>query len=110
MNEYISKQAVIDAINRASQEEWNENRESSGVVFRILDKLDELPTETKWDNHEVACLLAELYDDPCACNYNDNDEWLPIHCELLDVCPEPCGVACWEQFLKHRNKAKEVKE
>ena len=23
-------------------------------------------------------------------------------CEVIDACPNPVGVACWEQFLKHR--------
>lgn len=56
--------------------------------------------------HEVAILLAEEYGDTCACNYNGNDEWLPEHCELLDACPNPVGVACWEQYLKFRDYRK----
>lgn len=52
--------------------------------------------------HEVAEILAELFDDPCACNFNGIDEWLPSKCELQAACPEPCGVACWEQYLKYR--------
>ena len=31
------------------------------------------------------------------------DEWLPFKCELLDACPNPFGVACWEQYLKYRH-------
>ena len=58
------------------------------------------------DNHEVACLLAELFDDTCACNFNGIDEWLPDKCEFLDACPDPGGVTCWEQFLKHRAERK----
>ena len=55
------------------------------------------------NNHEVACLLAELFDDNCACNFNGIDEWLPFYCDFADnCCPHPVGVACWEQFLKHR--------
>ena len=60
--------------------------------------------QPEWNNHTVACLLAELFDDTCACNYNGIDEWLPEKCELLDSCPHPVGVACWEQFLKHKAK------
>lgn len=56
----------------------------------------------KWNNHQVACLLADIFGDTCACNYNGNDEWLPFKCELLDVCPNTVGVACWEQYLIHR--------
>lgn len=60
--------------------------------------------QPEWNNHTVACLLAELFDDTCACNYNGIDEWLPSKCELLDSCPNPVGVACWEQYLKHRTE------
>ena len=56
----------------------------------------------KWNNHQVACLLADIFGDTCACNYNGNDEWLPLKCELLDACPNTVGVAYWEQYLKHR--------
>ena len=52
--------------------------------------------------HEVACILAEAFGDDCACNFNGNDEWLPEKCEVIDSCPEPVGVACWEQYLKWR--------
>ena len=55
--------------------------------------------------HEVAEILAEVIGDDCACDVHDNDEWLPYHCEFADtVCPNPCGVACWEQWLKWRGK------
>ena len=58
--------------------------------------------QPEWNNHTVACLLADMFGDACACNYNGIDEWLPGKCELLDSCPHPVGVACWEQFLKHK--------
>ena len=55
-----------------------------------------------WNNHQVACLLADMFGDNCACNYNGIDEWLPKLCDFKDnCCPNPIGVACWEQFLKH---------
>lgn len=59
----------------------------------------------KWDNHKVACLLAELFGDDCACNFNGIDEWLPKKCDFKDICPDTVGVACWEQFLKHRERS-----
>ena len=52
--------------------------------------------------HEVAVIIAELFGDDCACNFNDIDEWLPFKCELIKSCPYPDGVACWEQYLKYR--------
>ena len=91
MDDLISRQAAIDCVNRAVTQEaarW---------------AIKELPSaQPEWNNHTVACLLAELYDDTCACNYNGIDEWLPEKCELMDSCPNPAGVACWEQFLKHK--------
>lgn len=79
-----------------SPDHWN-------VYSELHDMISMLPSaQPEWNNHTVACLLAELFDDTCACNYNGIDEWLPKKCEVLDACPNPVGVACWEQYLKHR--------
>ena len=57
--------------------------------------------------HEVACILAEAFGDDCACNVNGNDESLPMVCDFgQTVCLNVYGVACWEQYLKHRGKRK----
>ena len=57
---------------------------------------------------QVAEILADLFGDPCACNYNGIDEWLPYHCVFREtLCPYPPGVSCWEQYLKFRDKEKE---
>ena len=58
--------------------------------------------------HDVAVILANAIGDDCACNINSNDEWLPQLCELQEACPEPVGVACWEQYLKHRAEAEKA--
>ena len=58
--------------------------------------------------HEVAVILADAFGDDCACNFNSNDEWLPYLCELQEACPHPCGVACWEQYLKYRHCKNEM--
>ena len=63
-------------------------------------------TPKLYTRHEVAEIIAELFGDTCACNFNDIDEWLPEKCELLSACPNPVGVACWEQYLKYRNEVK----
>ena len=79
------------------------NDENDIAVQHDIETIRKLPpAQPEWNNHTVACLLAELFDDTCACNYNGIDEWLPGKCELLDSCPNPVGVACWEQYLKHR--------
>lgn len=58
--------------------------------------------EDLYSDHQVAEILAELFGDRCACNFSDISDWLPNYCEVLSECPEPAGVACWEQYLKHR--------
>ena len=78
---------------------------------KMMNRIKALPSVSaervgEWNNHEVACLLSELFGDNCACNYNDIDSWLPNYCDLVDSCPHTVGVACWEQFLKHRAKMK----
>jgi hypothetical protein len=81
-------------------------------VVTIADVLDMTPTvdavevvhgQRLYNAHEVAEIIAELFGDSCACNFNSIDEWLPFKCELLDSCPYPAGVACWEQYLKFRD-------
>ena len=58
-----------------------------------------------YNRHEVACIIAELFGDDCACNFNGIDEWLPMKCDFADnVCPRTVGVACWEQYLKYREE------
>ena len=79
-------------------------------VKGIVDALPSAEAGQGWNNHEVACMLAELFGDTCACNYNSIDEWLPLVCDFKDICPNTVGVACWEQFLKnYREKEKTMK-
>ena len=79
---------------------------AASAYWEELEELKaQLPKRGEWNNHEVACLLAEMFGDDCACNLNGIDEWLPQYCEFAETCcPNPVGVACWEQFLKHRAK------
>ena len=75
------------------------------LIAQIVDaswtEVNKMPRKL-YTVHEVACILAEAFGDDCACNFNGNDEWLPEKCEVIDSCPEPVGVACWEQYLKWR--------
>ena len=97
----ISRQAVIDAMAEL-QGRASTKAELKGIS-KAWKRIKQLPSaQPEWNNHTVACLLEELFDDPCACNYNGIDEWLPGKCEVIDACPNPVGVACWEQYLKHR--------
>jgi len=105
MDDLISRRAAIEALGEeplvwhdddAEVAERNQWRRDVAAIKALL------PVQPEWNNHTVACLLAELFGDTCACNYNDIDKWLPEKCELLDSCPHTVGVACWEQFLKHK--------
>ena len=61
-----------------------------------------------YTRHEVACIIADLLGDTCACNINCNDEWLPQYCDFAEtICPDVVGVACWEQYLMHKDKRDE---
>ena len=105
MKDLIERQAAIaTAVSAAIYWHRLANPQYS-IAYCIGEAMRQLPavqTQTEWNNHTVACLLAELFGDACACNYNGIDEWLPEKCEVIDACPNPFGVACWEQFLKHR--------
>lgn len=75
-------------------------------LMELLKDVRELLKEQgakQYNNHEVACIIADLFGDPCACNFNNIDEWLPYKCDFRETCcPNPVGVACWEQYLKHK--------
>lgn len=55
----------------------------------------------EWTTDEVAELLANIFGDECACNWNGNDEWLPEVCKYAETtCPSPKEAnGCWKQFL-----------
>ena len=58
-----------------------------------------------YSRNQVATIISDLVGDDCACNVNGNDEWLPQYCEFRDTCcPNPDGVACWEQYLANLDK------
>ena len=106
MSDLIERQAAIRKLKRMATQAYIDklNGSAETIINCCIDVIErQIPSaQPEWNNHTVACLLAELFDDTCACNYNGIDEWLPGKCELLDSCPNPVGVACWEQYLKHR--------
>ena len=76
-----------------------------GCALLVRDALSMLKEQEakQYTNHDVACIIADLFGDPCACNFNGIDEWLPYKCDFRDsCCPNPVGVACWEQYLKYK--------
>ena len=89
-----------------------ENRVKIAISGIPLDRLEAICAAEKdgklYTSHDVAVILASAIGDDCACNINSNDEWLPQLCELQEACPHPVGVACWEQYLKHRDEAEKT--
>lgn len=91
----------------------NNNSKSTLQVFDGYKQTIKNEMEANMENglytaHEVAVIIADLFGDDCACNFNDIDEWLPLKCELIESCPNTFGVACWEQYLKYRNCKNEM--
>lgn len=56
-----------------------------------------------FDGAEVAQILYEQFGDYCACNYNANDEWLPLVCDDGEFCEKhkTDPLYCWKQLVKH---------
>jgi len=82
------------------KEKYRVTEQAIKAVMAI--KALEQEPKTGWNNHQIACMLADLFGNACACNYGGIDEWLSELCDFKDTCcPNPVGVACWEQFLKH---------
>lgn len=102
MVEYIDREEAIKAIkNQESAISFDFNQ---GLIA-AMNAVSDIPQDKLYNIHEAACILADAFGDDCACNFNGNDEWLPFHCDFAETCcPEPVGVACWEQYLKHLNK------
>ena len=106
----VSRQAAIKTLEKGLPSEPLKSKYTEGITVGFglaitwIEQLPAVQPQTEWNNHTVACLLAELFGDACACNFNGIDEWLPEKCEVIDACPNPVGVACWEQFLKHRSR------
>ena len=55
---------------------------------------------------EIADMLNDLFGDPCPCDFNGIDEWLPFECKF-EKCPQPGETRCWEEYLRHRGAKNE---
>lgn len=104
MQKMIDMEKVIGIIDELIFEAQKELTWKAENALRCLKKELLKEQEVKQsNNHEVACIIADLFGDPCACNFNNIDEWLPYKCDFRETCcPNPVGVACLEQYLKHK--------
>lgn len=108
-NDYISlkRSDLMRLIGVSIQ--WFSDQSDQRTLEEIIN---DFPDQKVFNIHEVAEILAEAFGDVCACNFNGNDEWLPELCEFGEtVCPDPAGVACWEQYLIWKDKrSKETRD
>lgn len=56
---------------------------------------------------EIAEMLNDLFGDPCPCDFNGIDEWLPFECKFEECTPQPGETRCWEEYLRHRGAKNE---
>lgn len=95
----------LESARTITNDSWFDGLWDAIEAIKEMDTEDVVPSAGRFTRHDMAVLLAEIFDDRCACNYNDIDEWLPQYCEFVNTCcPEPVGVACWEQFLTWLDK------
>lgn len=99
MTDLISREDAIEAVASADETNGTVKVFSGLEIIDILKALPSAEAVQGGNNHEIACMLADLFKDPCACNQCCIDEWLPYKCDL--DCGNVVGVACWEQFVKH---------
>ena len=88
----------------ADQEIGGETASLIQYVLSHTPTIDAVPVET------VAKMFFDFAGDKCPCNYNDNDEWLPLVCEYEaeGKCPDPEDVlGCWKQYIKHYGERRE---
>ncbi len=79
-----------------------------GVCQLELTDLKKAPKDEElFTLDQVAKLLYEAFGDECACNFNGNDEWLPMVCRFCEsgYCPDPSDkLDCWREFIRQHDK------
>ena len=93
MSDNISRQAALDAVSYETFECYQARKD-----IRALPSTD---LKGHWMSFEqVADMLSGMFGR-CACDVNDNDDWLPLACKYADTeCPHPKEEnGCWMQFL-----------
>lgn len=79
-------------------------------IREVMENIDRAKTVGGWISvKDAANIIAELFGDDCACNFNGIDEWLPQYCEHAATdCPHTAGTTCWEQYIKYLNKKPDI--
>ena len=68
----------------------------------LFNRIHSAPAVDALTIDQVAQILYDFTGSKYACNFNDNDEWLPMACDNLNECPDVKDeLHCWKQFIKH---------
>ena len=72
-------------------------------VDEAKEAINNTPAADVVEKDKIAEMLRLMFDDYCACNYNGNDEWLPMKCKYAETdCPAPEErLGCWKEFVEY---------
>lgn len=93
-----------DLISRRALCDYALNQKDKSITPNDIMRFPSAQPERKvgeWTTEQVAELLANMFGEECACNFNGIDEWLPSACKYSETtCPNPKEKhGCWMQFL-----------
>ena len=104
-NDLISRSALLESFGEEPIVWDSRDREDVQMHNDWLDYtklVKEAPAVDAVEVDAVAQMLYESFGDPCACDFNGNDEWLPMVCDNMNECPDVKDeLFCWKQFIKH---------
>ena len=104
MARYIDADKLSIYFNALAEHAEMEGLQNMAHIHRrCLQRIAEEPTADVVPKSEVAELLRFTFNDDCACNYNGNDEWLPLKCKYGETdCPMPKErLGCWKEFVEY---------
>lgn len=103
MSRYIDADAISAELRDMAKDEYyyRAGAAYSTIFERMAEALDKTQTAEVMTYTEIAEMLNDLFGDPCPCDYNGIDEWLPFGCKY-EKCPQPGDARCWEEYLRHR--------
>lgn len=105
MARYIDADALIGEIKECKYADPHTDFRYgvNSCIDIITAGIKRMPTADVVEVEKVAEMLRTMFDDDAACNYNGNDEWLPMKCKYAETdCPMPKErLGCWKEFVKH---------
>ena len=104
MDDLISRSALLADIEESVVFSVKAGQPSAEIrgANKITDRIKVAPAVDAVEVEAVAQMFYESFGDPYACNFNGNDEWLPMLCDNMNECPDVKDeLFCWKQFIKH---------